>query len=57
LFAWLAPALMQPVHALTGLQPGFPAVLLLLLLAMRRAAAAPRLAEMETASPSGPVAR
>jgi hypothetical protein len=48
---------MQPVHALTGLQPGFPAVLLLLLLAMRRAAAAPRLAEMETASPSGPVAR
>lgn len=57
LFAWLAPALMQPVHALTGLQPGFPAVLLLLLLAMRRAAAAPRLAEVETASPSGPVAR
>jgi hypothetical protein len=43
LFAWLAPALMQPVHALTAVQPGFPAVLLLLLLAVRRAATAPRL--------------
>ena len=43
LFAWLAPALMQPVHALTALQVGFPAVLLLLLLAVRRAATAPRL--------------
>jgi hypothetical protein len=57
LFAWLAPALMQPVHALTSLQPGFPAVLLLLLLAVRRAASAPRLAEAVIASPPSPVSR
>jgi hypothetical protein len=41
LFAWLAPALMQPVHLLTSLQLGCPAVLLLLLVAVRRAEAAP----------------
>ena len=31
----------QPVHLLTSLQLGFPAVLLLLLVAVRRAEAAP----------------
>ena len=43
LFAWLAPALMQPVQLLTSVQLGFPAVLLLFLAALRRAATAPRL--------------
>jgi hypothetical protein len=38
LFAWLAPAVMPPVQMLTGVQVGFPAVLLLLLAAVRRAA-------------------
>ena len=37
LFAWLAPAVMPPVFALTSLQLGFPALLLLLLAAARRA--------------------
>jgi hypothetical protein len=37
LFAWLAPALMQPVQLLTSVQLGFPAVLLLFLAAVRRA--------------------
>jgi Glycosyltransferase family 87 len=36
LLAWLAPALMQPVHFLTSVQIGFPAVLLLLVAAARR---------------------
>ncbi len=40
LFAWLAPVLMQPVHLLTSLQLGFPAVLMLLLVAVRRAGSA-----------------
>jgi hypothetical protein len=39
LCAFLAPAVMQPVHALTGVQIGFPAVLWLLVAALRRAAA------------------
>ena len=51
LFAWLAPALMSPVHALTALQLGFPAVLLLLLAALRRAETAPRLAEAVLTAP------
>ncbi len=51
LFAWLAPALMQPVHALSALQVGFPAVLLLLLLAVRRAQSAPRLADEAIGAP------
>ena len=38
LFAWLAPALMPPIQMLTGVQLGFPALLLLLLAAVRRAA-------------------
>jgi hypothetical protein len=37
LFAWLAPALMQPVQLLTSVQIGFPALLLLFLAAVRRA--------------------
>jgi hypothetical protein len=44
LFAWLAPAFMPPVHLLTSLQIGFPAVLLLLIVAVRRAEMTPRLA-------------
>ena len=36
LFAWVAPAMMPPVAMLTGVQIGFPAMLLLLLLALRR---------------------
>jgi hypothetical protein len=51
LFAWLAPALMQPVQLLTSVQIGFPAVLLLFLAALRRAAMAPRL------GPTAPLAR
>lgn len=42
LYAWLAPVAMVPVQALTGVQLGFPALLLLLFAAMRRAE--PRLA-------------
>ena len=38
LFAWLVPMAMAPVHALTQIQLGFPALLLLLLAAVRRAA-------------------
>jgi hypothetical protein len=38
LLAFLAPVLMQPVQMLTGIQVGFPAVLLLLIVAVRRAA-------------------
>ncbi|HTV89934.1 MAG TPA: glycosyltransferase family 87 protein [Stellaceae bacterium] len=37
LFAYLAPAAMQPVQLLSGVQIGFPAVLLLLAMAVRRA--------------------
>src|SRR5229473_5993343 len=44
LAALLAPAVMPPVHLLISVQLGFPAVLLLLVAAVRRAAAAPRLA-------------
>ncbi len=44
LAALLAPAVMPPVHSLISVQLGFPAVLLLLVAAVRRAAAAPRLA-------------
>jgi hypothetical protein len=51
LFAWLAPALMPPVHLLTSLQLGFPAVLLLLLAAGRRAATASRLGGEAIAAP------
>jgi len=36
--------MMTPVHLLTSVQLGFPAVLLLLVAALRRAAAPPRLA-------------
>jgi hypothetical protein len=56
LLAWLAPGLMPPVHLLTAVQIGFPAVLLLLAAAVRRALMAPRLAgaasdpPLETAS-------
>jgi hypothetical protein len=38
LFAWLAPALMPSVQLLSGVQLGFPALLLLLAVAVRRAA-------------------
>ena len=38
LFAWLVPVAMAPVHALTQIQLGFPALLLLLLAAVHRAA-------------------
>jgi Glycosyltransferase family 87 len=38
LFAFLVPALMPPVQLLTGIQLGFPAVLLLLVAAVSRAA-------------------
>jgi hypothetical protein len=51
LFAWLAPALMPPMHLLTSVQLGFPAVLLLLVAAVRRGAAAPRLAGAALAPP------
>jgi hypothetical protein len=51
LFAWLAPAVMQPVHLLTSVQLGFPAVLLLLVMAARRAATAPRLAGAAVIAP------
>jgi hypothetical protein len=51
LFAWLAPAVMQPVHLATSVQLGFPAVLLLLVAAVRRAATAPRLAGAAVAAP------
>ncbi len=37
LFAWLAPLLMPPVWAVTSVQLGFPAVLLLVIAAVRRA--------------------
>jgi hypothetical protein len=37
-FAWLAPLLMPPIYALTSLQLGCPAVLLLFGVALRRAA-------------------
>ena len=43
LFAWLAPMLMPPVQVLTGVQVGFPALLLLLVVAVCRAAPASRL--------------
>ena len=51
LFAWLAPALMQPVQLLTSVQLGFPAVLLLFLAAVRRAATAPRLGPASPLTP------
>jgi len=51
LFAWLAPAVMPPVHLVTSVQLGFPAVLLLLVAAVRRATAARRLAGDALASP------
>jgi len=51
LFAWLAPALMPPVHLLTAVQLGFPALLLLLVAAVRRATPAPRLAGAALALP------
>jgi hypothetical protein len=38
LLAWLVPMAMAPVHALTQVQLGFPALLLLLVVAVRRAA-------------------
>src|SRR6266581_2567125 len=50
LFAFLAPGLMPPVHLLTSVQLGFPAVLLLLVVAVRRAATTPRLAPAALAS-------
>ena len=37
LLAWLAPLLMPPIWAVTRVQIGFPAVLLLLIIAVRRA--------------------
>jgi hypothetical protein len=51
LFAWLAPAVMQPVHMLSSVQIGFPAVLLLLMAAVRRAATTPRLAGVAVTAP------
>jgi hypothetical protein len=51
LFAWLAPAVMQPVHMLISVQLGFPAVLLLLMAAVRRAASTPRLAGVAVTAP------
>ncbi len=51
LFGWLAPAVMPPVHLVTSVQLGFPAVLLLLVAAVRRATAARRLAGDALASP------
>ena len=57
MFAWLAPALMPPIYALTSLQVGFPAVLLLLIVAVRRGQA-PRLGEGAIAPPpASPVPR
>jgi hypothetical protein len=56
LFAWLAPALMQPVFAATSLQLGFPAVLLLLVAAVRRALSTPRLAGEAIATRPWPAA-
>ncbi len=53
LFAWLAPAVMPPVFAVTSLQLGFPAVLLLLLAAVRRCGGPPRLAGAAPAPPIG----
>lgn len=47
LFAWVVPLVMQPVHGLTSVQLGCPALLLLLAAAMRQAVPprdAPRLA-------------
>ncbi|HKS88900.1 MAG TPA: glycosyltransferase family 87 protein [Stellaceae bacterium] len=44
LFAWVAPALMPPVAMLTGVQIGFPAMLLLLFVALRRAGGRPVMA-------------
>lgn len=38
LFCWLAPLAMSPVHALTAVQLGCPALVMLLILAVRRAA-------------------
>jgi len=51
LLAWLAPGLMPPVHLLTSVQIGFPAVLLLLIVAVRRATMVPRLAGAASGPP------